>query len=213
MESEPMLPAREKSPLPESQRRIEPTTLHYAGQRAQHTADWAILALRVWFKLGMMIDTIVLYILILVYLILIFIQGHKSARKQKLLRQLSHKVEFGELLRHVGVVMHILICLVHLPIKEGNPTYVILFRKFFNKGLLSDIYWQISFKLGMMIQTTKLSILISVWMTLTFIQDQLCEKSKTLMSIYSQILSINLDEIHCVATACCFVEYHAILQW
>ena len=42
MESEPMLTQREKSSLPEKnshQRRIEPTTLHQAGQRAQHTTN------------------------------------------------------------------------------------------------------------------------------------------------------------------------------
>ena len=39
MELEPMLTPREKSPLPEKslQRRTEPTTLHQAGHRAQHT--------------------------------------------------------------------------------------------------------------------------------------------------------------------------------
>ena len=41
MESEPMLPPRRKSPLPETQRRIEPATLHHAGH-AQHTTHWAI---------------------------------------------------------------------------------------------------------------------------------------------------------------------------
>ena len=30
------------SPLPEAQRRVEPATLHRAGQRAQHTANWAV---------------------------------------------------------------------------------------------------------------------------------------------------------------------------
>ena len=44
------------------------------------------------FKLVMSIDTIKPYILILVYPTLAFIRGHWSARKQKLLRQLSHKV-------------------------------------------------------------------------------------------------------------------------
>ena len=39
MESEPMLTPREKFPLLDVQRRIEPTTLHHAGQRAQHTTD------------------------------------------------------------------------------------------------------------------------------------------------------------------------------
>ena len=44
MESELMLTPREKSPLPEAQRMIEPMTLHHAGQGAQHTTDWAIAA-------------------------------------------------------------------------------------------------------------------------------------------------------------------------
>ena len=45
MESEPIFTLRKKSPLPEAQRRFEPATLHLAGQPAQHTANWAILAL------------------------------------------------------------------------------------------------------------------------------------------------------------------------
>ena len=44
MESEPMLTPKEKSPLPETQRRVKPATLHHAGQRTKHTTDWAILA-------------------------------------------------------------------------------------------------------------------------------------------------------------------------
>ena len=40
-----MLTPREKSPLPEVQKRIKPTTLHHTGQQAQHTTHWAILAL------------------------------------------------------------------------------------------------------------------------------------------------------------------------
>ena len=39
MESEPMLAPREKSPVSEAERRVEPMTLHEAGQRAQHTTD------------------------------------------------------------------------------------------------------------------------------------------------------------------------------
>ena len=44
MESEQMLTPREKSPLPEAQRRIEPAALHHSGQRNQHTADWTTSA-------------------------------------------------------------------------------------------------------------------------------------------------------------------------
>ena len=34
-----------KSPVPDAQRRIKPTTLHHANQQAQHTTKWAVLAL------------------------------------------------------------------------------------------------------------------------------------------------------------------------
>ena len=46
----------------------------------------------IWFKLGVMIDTSVLYSLLLVLSTLILIQGHRSARKQNILHQLSKKV-------------------------------------------------------------------------------------------------------------------------
>ena len=36
---------REKSPLPENQRRVEPLTLHHAVQQAQHTTDKTILVI------------------------------------------------------------------------------------------------------------------------------------------------------------------------
>ena len=39
MESKPMLAPREKYSLPEAQKRIEPSTLHHEGQRAQHITD------------------------------------------------------------------------------------------------------------------------------------------------------------------------------
>ena len=46
----------------------------------------------VWFKLDMMIDTMELYILVLVLVILSLIQGQRDAEKKKLLHQLFHKV-------------------------------------------------------------------------------------------------------------------------
>ena len=42
----------------------------------------------IWFKLGILIDTVKLYIVILVQVTMIFIQGQRSTRKQKLLDQL-----------------------------------------------------------------------------------------------------------------------------
>ena len=44
MESMSMLTPREKYPLSEAQMRMEPVMLHHAGQRAQHTTDWAVPA-------------------------------------------------------------------------------------------------------------------------------------------------------------------------
>ena len=53
--------------------------------------------------------------------------------------------------------------------KGGNVTEMIFFC-FFNIGFFSDIYRLISFKLGMMIETTSLYIVVPVWITLTFIE-------------------------------------------
>ena len=39
MQSETMLIPRDKSPLLDSQRRFEPTTLHHTRKQAQHTTD------------------------------------------------------------------------------------------------------------------------------------------------------------------------------
>ena len=39
VESEPMLTPREKSPLSEAQRKVEPAMLGYAGQQTQHFTD------------------------------------------------------------------------------------------------------------------------------------------------------------------------------
>ena len=39
VESESVSTPRENSRLPETQRRVEPATLHHAGRRAQHATD------------------------------------------------------------------------------------------------------------------------------------------------------------------------------
>ena len=115
----------------------------------------------VWFKLGIMIDTVVLYLLILVLLTLTVIRGHRSVRKQKLLHQLSHKVVswlewnliyYWDLVWQTSYSSY----LVHKIFKGKNPTFMISFKKNFNIGLYSDIYTPISFKLSVMIETTYL---------------------------------------------------------
>ena len=63
--------------------------------------------------------------------------------------------------------------------KGENPTYVTI-QKNFNIGWNSDTYRPISFKLGMMIETTKLYIMILVWVILTFIQGHSCMTMRNL---------------------------------
>ena len=72
----------------------------------------------------------------------------------------------------------------------------------------NNVYRPISFKLDMMIETTRLYILISVWMILTFIQGHSC------MRHFLRNLIIYLDENQSVATTCWFAEAHdkCILQ-
>ena len=53
---------------------------------------------------------------------------------------------------------------------------MISFLKNVNIGLYSDFDRLICFKLGLMIETTKLYIFILIWMTLTFIQGHSCMK-------------------------------------
>ena len=76
-------------------------------------------------------------------------------------------------LRLVGVMIVILMYLVHPVFKAEDPTYVISFKKnvtlVCNKNLQTDF-----FKTGNMIETSYFYTLLSVWMTLTFIQDHGC---------------------------------------
>ena len=84
------------------------------------------------FTKRMIIDAIVLFMLILVLLGLTLIQGHRSVRKQKLLRQLSHidlNKKWYTVVSYVGLMNLILIYLVHLVFKGENPTDVISLKK------------------------------------------------------------------------------------
>ena len=124
----------------------------------------------------MMIDTIELYILILVQLTFTLIQDHRSARKLKLQWQLSPKVfdRFGWNLIYCWDLLvwwtSYSFYLVHSVVKGKNPTCLILWKNTWTLACIQTFNTPISFKLGMMIGTTKLCILISVRMTLTFIQ-------------------------------------------
>ena len=60
-----------------------------------------------------------------------------------------------------------------------------------------------------MVEINKLYILMSVWMTLTFIQGHICMRNQNLWCPFSGRFSIDLDEIQCVPTTCLYVEAHA----
>ena len=79
------------------------------------------------------------------------------------------------LLRLVGV-MNLVLILSHLFSIQGREPYFDGFvEEANNVGLYPGIYRPISIKLSMMIlEATKFYILISVWMTLTFIQGHSC---------------------------------------
>ena len=85
-----------------------------------------------------------------------------------------------------------------------------------NVGLYSNNHRPISLKLGMMIKTTKLYILISVWVILSFTRGHRCIRNvlKKIKKIKNDArflanLSIDTVEIQYVATTCWFVETHA----
>ena len=60
-------------------------------------------------------------------------------------------------------------------------------KRKFDVGLYSDIYRVISFKLGVVMETTKLCILILVSMTSAFIQDHSCMRNQIVLCQFSQM--------------------------
>ena len=70
--------------------------------------------------------------------------------------------------------------------------------------MYSDIYWLISFKLSLMIESTMLYNLISVW---TF-EVTVVWEIKNYSVHFLANLGIDFDEIQYVATTCWFVEVH-----
>ena len=85
---------------------------------------------------------------------------------------------------------------------------VISLKKNLSAGLRSDICRPVSFKLGIMVEKAILYILISVWISLTFIQGNSCNTNQNYLYFFRKF-AVSLDEIQYVATTCCFVEAHA----
>ena len=112
---------------------------------------------------------------------------------------------------------------------------IVSLQKKFHVALYSDIYWFISHKLGLTIETTMLFILIPVWITMTFSQSysyiegsspeylsQLCNmleipfwsrtlnmKNQNVCPGFQADVAIDWEEIQYVATTFWFVEAHA----
>ena len=130
-------------------------------------------------------------------------RSHRSTGKQHLRHTLSHKV-FYRFKRNLVYCWDLLVWwtlytfyLIHSVFKRENAAYMILFKKIsFNFGLYSHIL-----KLGRMIETTMLYSLISVWMTLAFIQGHSWE-IKNVGVLFLTNLKIWIS----FATACWFVE-------
>ena len=97
-------------------------------------------------------------------------------------------------------------CLVHSAFKAEALLMWFCFKQKNQHWLL---YRPISLKLCLMIETTELYILISIWMILIFVEGHSWKKRKPLVSIFPTILGNDLDEIQYVATTCWFVEAHA----
>ena len=136
-----------------------------------------------------------------------FIQGHRGARKRKLLCQLSQKFAF-DLNGFLVCCWDLLVWWFHtcfiltVPFsiqgrepdshdfvkktnKQKTPKTKKIKQKNFNISLYSDIYECVPFKLGLMIETSELYILTSVWMTLTSIQGHSCMRNQRLWCPFS----------------------------
>ena len=113
-----------------------------------------------------------------------------------------------------------LFCLTHWIFKGKKPTFTDFVKKKKKKkrenydvGLYSNIYLPLSFKLGLMIETTMLCILISVWKTLTFPQGQSSIKNKKSFDVHFLAYLIIDLEFGWNSVSChnLFVEAHTML--
>ena len=136
-------------------------------------------------------NTIVLHILIPIWLTLTLVQGHGVRESKNFCANYLSKFLID--LNWIWYTIETCWCdepHIHsmLSIEHSSETYLyyklydVIKKRNFNVGLYSEI----SFILGMVIKSTKLYILVSVWMTLTFIQGHSCIRNKKiLVSIFS----------------------------
>ena len=120
-----------------------------------------------------------------------------------LLSFLSVWVKFGVLLKLIGSdEPHTLSCPFSVQRREQYFYDFVFLKKCWH---VFGHSWTVSFKLHVMIETSKLHIVIPVWMTLTFIWSEI----RIFCVHFLANFSVALDKIWCVATTCWFVEVHA----
>ena len=89
--------------------------------------------------------------------------GHKVSAKENLLASfLTHFSADWDEIRCGDKVEHRDTTLSKIERNKGITAVLLTVSKYFNVGMHSDIYWSVWYKLGMMIDTTALCILILV---------------------------------------------------
>ena len=97
-------------------------------------------------------------------------------------------IEFDLHLKLIAVMKLMLISSCPFSIQGGESYLSDFVKKTFNICFCLDIYRPNFFKLGLMIGTSALYILISVWMILTFIQGHNCARNQKLMCPIPQLI-------------------------
>ena len=121
-------------------------------------------------KLGMMIETSKLYILISVWMILMFIQGHSCIWNRKLQCPFYHKSKYRFGLNSVywHNLLKLMLNVFCTSTIQGRELCWRDFMKYMCNIMCQNNCETICFKLGMMVNTTKIYSLISLRMTLVF---------------------------------------------
>ena len=146
----------------------------------------------VFFQTGVMMDTDKLYTFIPVWLTLTFNAGHsynyEKQKKKKKKKEVPDWIEFSMPTWPVGLLKLMLNSFCTSNIQGRVSDFV---KYAFNIGLRSDAYELISFKLDIMLDITKLSTLIPVWMRLTSTQGHraITNLELVLLFCYSQSFS------------------------
>ena len=151
-----------------------------------------------------MIETTKLYIFTSVWITLTLIQGHRSARKQKRLCQLSHTV-FSWFAWNVIYVWDLVwwssysYYVIHSVFKGESPTDMISLKNL-NVDIYSDICGQVSCNFGVMIKSLCSPLWYQFGWPWPSFKVTVKWEIKNFGVCFHTNLSINLDEIWSVAT-------------